>query len=143
MHINQISVFVENRTGRLYEITDILARNNINIRALSIADTTDFGILRLIVNEPEQCRAALKDAGVTTKMTEVLAAQLNDKPGALSELLGTLRAENIDVEYIYAFVSRADSGAYVVLRVEDIAAASKTLLNAGVNLLGPNDVRGV
>ena len=143
MYINQISVFVENRTGRLCEITDVLARENIDIRALSIADTTDFGILRLIVNEPERCCMALRDAGVTTKLTKVLAAHLDDKPGALSKVLNILRADNIDVEYIYAFVSRTQSDAYVVLRVADIGTASKTLTGAGVRLLSSDDIRGV
>ena len=143
MYINQISVFVENRTGRLCEITDILARENIDIRALSIADTTDFGILRLIVSEPERCCMALRDAGVTTKLTKVLAAHLDDRPGALSKVLNTLRADNIDVEYIYAFVSRRESDAYVVLRLADTDAAAKTLTNAGVKLLSPDDIRDV
>lgn len=120
MIIKQVSVFVENRPGRLSEIVDILAKNGVNMRALSIADTMDFGILRIIVDEPDKVMLMLRENKITATAADVLAVRLEDKPGALSELLGALAKEGISVEYIYAFVARQDDGAaYVVIRVED------------------------
>ena len=138
MFINQISVFVENSAGRLSEITEILAREKIDIRALSIADTTDFGILRLIVNRPDAAIEALKTAGITTKKTKVLAAQLADTPGSLHDILMILNG--IMVEYVYAFITRKEDDAYVILRVEDIDTAARLLTNGGVKLLSETDV---
>ncbi len=135
MFIHQISVFVENRAGRLSEITDVLSKENIDIRALSIADTTDFGILRLIVRQPDKACEALKNAGFTTKLTKVLAAHLSDTPGALHNILKNLYAHDIVVEYIYAFITRKEDDAYVIVRVEDIEKASEVLQAGGIKLL--------
>lgn len=132
MIIKQVSVFVENRQGRLSEIVDILAKNGVNMRALSIADTMDFGILRIIVDEPDKVMLMLRENKITATAADVLAVRLEDKPGALSELLGALAKEGISVEYIYAFVARQDDGAaYVVIRVEDNDKAQQVVEKLG------------
>jgi hypothetical protein len=135
MKIQQISVFVENRPGRLSDITQVLAENSIDIRALSIADTTDFGILRLIVNNPEAAARVLSEASIMVTLTEVVAVRLDDTPGALHDILVTLKDASIAVEYIYAFITRKDSDAYVILRVEDNERACQILTQSGKSLL--------
>jgi hypothetical protein len=136
MFITQVSVFVENEKGRLSEITGVLAREKIDIRALSIADTSDFGILRLIVNEPAKAIGALRAAGITAKETPVIAVRLDDTPGGLHSILTLLES----VEYIYAFVSRSEKHAYVVVRCEDSESAVKTLKDNNVTLLSDADI---
>ncbi len=135
MIIKQISIFVENKKGRLAEITETLAKAGANIRALSIADTTDFGILRLIVNKPDEAAAALKESGITVSITNVIAVGINDVPGAFSVPMRILADAEIDVEYMYAFITRKSEKAYVILRVADNDAAAKVLLDNGVELL--------
>lgn len=128
MIIKQISAFVENRPGRLAEITSILAENDVDMRALSIADTTDFGILRIIVDNPETVSSLMKKNNITVSVNEVLAVKLDDKPGALSMLLARFAENDISVEYLYAFVAKEEmGGAYVVIRVEDNEAAQRIL----------------
>ncbi|MDR3207985.1 MAG: ACT domain-containing protein [Oscillospiraceae bacterium] len=140
MAIHQISVFVENKAGTLSEITGVLAGAGIEIRALSIADTTDFGILRLIVNEPDKALDRLRAAGLTVSRTEVIAVCLEDHTGALHGVLETLNQAGIAVEYAYAFITRKSDAAYVILRVEDNECASVALRKAGVGLLSAEDV---
>ncbi len=135
MIIKQISIFVENKKGRLAEITETLAKAGANIRALSIADTTDFGILRLIVDKPDESAAALKEAGITVSVTNVIAVGIDDVPGAFSKPMRILADAEIDVEYMYAFITRKSERAYVILRVADNEAAAKVLLDKGVELL--------
>ncbi|MBR2893954.1 MAG: ACT domain-containing protein [Clostridia bacterium] len=135
MIIKQISIFVENKKGRLAEITETLAKAGANIRALSIADTTDFGILRLIVDKPDESAAALKEAGITVSVTNVIAVGIDDVPGAFSKPMRILADAEIDVEYMYAFITRKSERAYVILRVADNDAAAKVLLDKGVELL--------
>lgn len=135
MIIKQISIFVENKKGRLAEITDIIAKAGANIRALSIADTTDFGILRLIVDKPEEAAASLKEAGITVSVTNVIAIGIDDTPGAFSVPMRILSEAEIDVEYMYAFITRKSEKAYVILRVADNDAAAKVLLDKDVELL--------
>lgn len=120
MLIKQISVFLENKSGRLAEVTRVLGDNNIDIRALSIADTTDFGILRLIVNQPEEGERILKDSGYTVSCTNVIAISIPDRPGALAEALEALGRESIGIEYMYAFVGKHADEALVILRVENV-----------------------
>ncbi len=143
MTIYQISVFVENRLGRLAEITDVLARENIDLRALSIADTSDFGILRLIVDQPDKAVKALRDAGITVSKTEVIAVKLGDHPGALNQVLQELGQEGVIVEYVYAFITRKDEDAYVILRVEDNQKAIEILKKNGNQFLQASDVYGI
>ena len=135
MIIKQISIFVENKKGRLAEITETLAKAGANIRALSIADTTDFGILRLIVDDADKAAAALKEAGITVSITNVIAVGIDDKPGAFSAPMRILADADIDVEYMYAFITRNSEKAYVILRVADNDAAAKALTEKGVELI--------
>ncbi|MCL2747220.1 MAG: ACT domain-containing protein [Oscillospiraceae bacterium] len=143
MPIRQISVFVENKSGKLAEVTGVLADAGIDIRALSIADTADYGILRLIVSKPEAALAALRAAGLTVSATEVLAVRLDDKPGALHRVLGALGKAHIAVAYIYAFLGRERVSAYVILRVEDNGQAASVLADSGAALLEEPEVYGI
>lgn len=128
MIIKQISAFVENKPGRLAQITGILAENNVDMRALSIADTTDFGILRIIVDNPETVAELMRKNNITVSVNEVIAVKLDDKPGALSMLLARFSENDIPVEYLYAFVAKENmGGAYVVIRVEDNEKAQHIL----------------
>lgn len=140
MMIKQISIFVENKPGRLKAMTNILKENNIDIRALSIADTKDFGILRLIVNDPEKACNALKNADCTVTITDVLAVGVNDCPGGLAKVMDTLYENSISVEYMYAFVSKSENIAYVILRVADNKYAADVLNNAGIKLLTSQEI---
>ena len=140
MRVKQVSVFLENRSGRLDEVTDILKPDGINIRALSLADTSDFGILRLIVDKPDKAYKALKDAGFTTTFTEVIAVEVPDSPGGLASVLKIFRESNLNVEYLYAFVERLREGAVVIFRVEEIDRAIGILQQKGVNLLTGEEV---
>lgn len=135
MNIKQLSIFVENKQGRLAEITEIITKANANIRALSIADTTDFGILRIIVDKPDEAAACLKEAGVTVSVTNVIAIGIDDNPGAFSRPMRLLSDAGVDVEYMYAFITRKSEKAYVILRVADNDAATKVLIGNGVELL--------
>lgn len=139
MIIKQLSIFVENKKGRLAEITKAIAEADVDIRALSIADTTDFGILRLIVNKPEQAALALKEEGITVSVTNVIAVGINDTPGAFSVPMQILADADIDVEYMYAFITRKSEKAYVILRVADNDAAAKVLDDNGVELLSEEE----
>ncbi len=140
MSLKQLTIFVENKQGTLVDITDILAKNNVNMRALSIADTQDFGILRLIVNDNDTAIKALKDAGYLIKMTDVVGVKIGDQPGKLSKALEVLDENNINMEYLYAFMARTEKHAYVVLRVADNDAAEKALEGAGFHLITDADV---
>ncbi len=135
MIIKQLSIFVENKRGRLAEITKAIAAADVDIRALSIADTTDFGILRLIVNKPDAAAAALKEKGITVSVTNVIAVGIDDVPGAFSVPMQILADNEIDVEYMYAFITRKSEKAYVILRVADNDAAARVLADKGVEIL--------
>lgn len=141
MAIKQLTVFVENKQGTMVSITEILSKNNINIRALSIAETQDFGILRLIVNDEVAAEKILGDAGYLIKITEVVGVKIGDAPGKLCEALKVLDESNINLEYLYAFMARTEKHAYVVLRVEDNDAAENVLVNAGFHLITETDIR--
>ena len=127
MITKQISVFVENSKGRLAEITDVIAKNNINICALSIADTTNFGILRIIVSDPDLCQKVLTDAGFRVSITSVITLKITDRPGELAKALALLAEHEIAVEYIYAYITKEDSDAYIVLRIEKDVEAVELL----------------
>lgn len=136
MAIRQLSVFAENQNGSLFEITKILAANDINIRAFCVADTKDFGVLRLIVNDPRKAAQALSEDGRVVKVTDVVGVQIPDYKGGLSELLRVLSENSVDIDYLYAFVSTTDKGkAHVVLRVEDNEATETLLTEKGFTLL--------
>lgn len=140
MAIKQLTVFVPNRKGTIVEVTDILAKNDINIRALSIAETEDFGILRLIVNNEEMAEKVLREQDYLIKIVEVVGVKIGDAPGKLTAALGVLDKANINVEYLYAFMARTEKHAYVVLRVEDNEAAESILSNAGFKLITEADI---
>lgn len=140
MLIKQLSVFVENRPGRLSAITKLLAENGIDIRALSIADTRDFGILRLIVNDPDKALAALKSADYSVTLTNVIAIGINDEPGGLANAMEILYSNNISVEYMYAFISKSDDTAFVILRVENNDKAATALQENGIRILTSEEI---
>jgi len=140
MKVKQISVFLENKSGRLAEVTRILGSKGINIRALSIADTTDFGILRLIVNNPDDAYAALRDAGFMVSVTEVLAVEVPDTPGGLAGVLAILGTQGINIEYLYAFVAKASSDALVIFRVEECDRAIQVLQDHQIHVLDEAEV---
>ncbi|MCX7988051.1 MAG: ACT domain-containing protein [Thermodesulfovibrio sp.] len=140
MKIKQLSVFLENKRGRLYEALKALAESGINIRALSIADTSEFGILRMIVTDPEKAKEILEKNDFTVKLTNVIAMAVKDKPGGLAEGLKYLYDANINIEYIYAFVEKSGEKAVVVLRTENLDKTISLLQEKGVNLLSWDDV---
>lgn len=140
VRVKQISLFLENKSGRLVKVMETLSENNINIRALSIADTTDFGILRLIVSNPDQAYKVLRDAGFTVSTTDVIAVEVDDRPGGLATALQALEGSGINIEYVYAFVEKAKDKALVVFRVEDIDRAIGLLNAKGINTLRGADV---
>jgi len=140
MAIKQLTVFVQNRKGTIVSVTDILAKNHVNIRALSIAETEDFGILRLIVNDGETAEKVLKEQGYLIKVVDVVGVKISDEPGKLTAALDVLDKADINVEYLYAFMARTEKHAYVVLRVENNEAAESALANAGFKLITEADV---
>ena len=140
MLVKQISVFVENVPGKLVEVSQILGENNIDMSALSLADSSDFGILRLIVNDPDKAHQVLRDHAFVVKISEVVAVVIDDRPGGLTNVLQLLAGANISVEYMYAFVGSQDGHAVVVLRPSDTEAALKILDENHVSTLEPKDI---
>ena len=140
MAIKQLTVFVQNKKGTVVSVTDILAKNDINIRALSIAETEEFGILRLIVDNEPAATKILEENGYLIKTIDVVGVKIGDKPGALTAALNVLDKANINVEYLYACMGRTEKHAYVVLRVEDNDAVESALENAGLHLITNEDI---
>jgi len=140
MAIKQLTVFVQNRKGTIVSVTEILAKNNVNIRALSIAETNDFGILRLIVNDETAAEKVLEEQGYLIKVVDVVGVKIGDEPGRLTAALDVLDKADINVEYLYAFMARTEKHAYVVLRVENNEAAESALTNAGFKLITEADI---
>ena len=140
MAIKQLTVFVQNKKGTVVSVTDILSKNNINLRALSIAETQDFGILRLIVNDEAAAEKALQENGYLIKTIDVVGVKISDEPGKLTEALDVLDRANMNVEYLYAFMARTEKHAYVVLRVEENEAAEKALTEAGFKMISEADI---
>lgn len=140
MFIKQLSVFVENKPGRLAQITSDLGEHNVDIRALSISDTRDFGILRLITDRPDEAERVLKAAGYTVSLTQVIAIGVEDKPGGLSKAMRVLLDNHISVDYMYAFLSKTERPASVILRVSDNDTAAKVLRDNGIKVLENEEV---
>jgi hypothetical protein len=138
MKITQVSVFLDNRKGRLAEVTNVMAAAGVDIRSLSLADASDFGILRLIVSDPGKCQALLKEHGFVAQLTEVLAVEIEDKPGGLARVLTILDAGGTNVEYMYAFVEKKRDNAVVIFKTADAAATAGVLAGAGIPLVGPD-----
>ena len=140
MLIEQISIFVENKAGHLASITDVIGEADVDIRALLIADTADFGILRMIVSDPVKAEAALKKEGYTVVKTHVIAFGVPDEPGGLSRVLRMISDEGIQVEYLYAFIGNSKSQAYVVIKVEDNEKTLGVLKKNDVNIMTSNGI---
>ncbi len=135
MKVEQISIFIENKSGRLAEVTRVLGDAGVNIRALSLADTSDFGILRLIVNDCEAANRVLREQGFTVSKTEVVAVEVPDQPGGLTRILQVLDTEAINVEYMYAFVEQCGGNAVIIFRFDDSDRAIRALLTKGFTIL--------
>ena len=140
MAIKQLTVFIQNQKGTVASVTDILAKNNINLRALSIAETQDFGILRLIVNDEKAAEKVLSENGYLIKVIDVVGVKIGDAPGKLTAALDVLDKSDINVEYLYAFMARTEKHAYVVLRVEDNSVAEAALTAAGFKMISESDI---
>jgi len=141
MTVKQLSVFVENRPGRLSAVTEALADADINVRAVSIADTTDFGIMRIIVNDTDKAVEALKARGFIASAANVIAVSADDKPGSMAAIMKTLYNENISVEYMYAAFLNPEKGyACLILRVDNNEQAVEALKNSGCKLLSEQDI---
>ncbi len=141
MKIRQISVFMENKVGRIMEITEVLAKNNINIRALSLADTSDFGILRMIVDNIEKTLKVLKAKGFIVKDSYVVAVEVPDKPGGLAAVLKVLGKKGINVEYMYAFFEQPENKALLIFRFENPEDAASILIKNGIAVAGEEKLR--
>lgn len=133
--IKQISVFLENKSGRLVRIAQVLGEAKINIRGLSIADTSDFGILRMIVDQPDKAIAELKDKGIMATVTEVIAIEVPDNPGGLAEVLGFMNNAGINIEYLYSFIEKPTNNALIMMRVERIDDALEVLKEHNVPIV--------
>lgn len=140
MKVKQLSIFLENQSGRLADVTEAIGAEGVNIRALSLADTSGFGVLRLIVDDIEKAHDALKGSGFTVRETDVIAVGIPDRPGGLGSILKILSDAKINIEYMYAFVSKASENAVVIFRVDNADGAIETLLSKGVQILSAQQV---
>lgn len=143
MSVKQISVFLENKKGRLAELTETLEREGINMRALSLADTADFGVLRIIVDDVERCVEVLRAAGFVAQVTEVIAIEVEDRPGGLHHILQVLDAAAINVEYLYAYVEKRKAAAIVICKVDDRGKAGEALKRAGIAAISADALKGL
>lgn len=139
----QISVFLENKSGRLAEVTHTLADGGVNIRALSLAETIDYGVLRLIVDDPKAAKEALNRAGFTVTETEVIGVEMPDRPGGLAGVVDLLTAKGLNIEYLYAFVGRRGENAVVIFRIEDVQSAVSALQEGGLHILSAEELSAI
>lgn len=140
MQVKQIAIFLENKSGRLADISHTLSKNEINIRALSLADTADFGILRLVVSDTEKAAKVLKEDGFTVGITEVMAVEVPDRPGSLDAILQVVHKAQLNVEYMYAFTKQSGETGLLLFRFDDPEAALKAFRDAGCKLLSDEEV---
>jgi len=140
MSVKQISIFLENSKGRLAQVTRTLAKEKVNIRALSLADTADFGVLRIIVADPERCISVLKAAGFVAQETKVVAVEVADRPGGLALVLETMEAGGVNVEYMYAYVEKSRDNAVVLCKVDEESKATEALSKAGIATLSAEEL---
>ena len=140
MFIKQVSIFVENKAGKMAEVLSVLGENGIDISALSVADKTDFGILRLIVSEPEKAEAILKANDMIVKLTNVIAIGIEDKSGSLAEALDMLSKNDIEIEYLYAFTGKTSYGALVIIKADKPDEAVNVLKNTHISLVEPKEI---
>jgi hypothetical protein len=139
----QISVFLENKSGRLAEVVRTLGTAGVNIRALSLAETIDYGVLRLIVDKPREAGKTLGDAGFTVSETEVIAVAMPDRPGGLAGIVDLLTDVNLNIEYLYAFVGQRGENAVVVFRIDDVQGALAALRKGGAHILSADELSAI
>ncbi len=140
MLVKQISIFLENKSGRIAEVTSVLAEAGINIRTLSLADTTDFGVLRLILSDADEAEKTLKNAGLTVRKTDVVAVEVEDKPGGLNNILDILGKSEVNIEYMYTYVHQAGDNAVMIFKFTDIEKAISRLGQQGINIIDGSTV---
>ena len=140
MSIHQISVFLENRSGQLAQITQLLAQNGVDLRAISIAETADYGLARMIVNDAHKASAILLEHGDILSMTPVWAVEVPDRPSGLADLLAVLAQNNVEVEYMYSLFTHMDGHAYMVLRISDEVAFMKALQGTDIKVVGNKEL---
>ncbi|WP_455645260.1 acetolactate synthase [Methanosphaera sp.] len=143
MYVNQLSIFLENKEGRMLNALDIIEKFNVNIRALSIADTSEFGILRLIVTDHIKVKEELEKNNFIVKITKVLAVSISDEPGGLNEVLRLLEKNNINLEYLYAFVEQKTYNAIVILKLEDMEKGFEVLKEGNANIISPEEIYSI
>ena len=143
MKVEQISIFIENKSGRLAEVCGILGEAGVNIRALSLADTSDFGILRLIVEDSEKALKVLKERHFTVSKTDVIGVEVPDSPGGLSKILQILDQNSVNVEYMYAFVERSGDNAVIIFRFDNVDEAINVLSNNGIKILKSEKITSI
>ncbi len=140
MKLTQISIFLENRKGRLYEVCSLLGKNKINIRALNIAETPEFGILRIVVDRPEDAVKLLKENGFVANLTDIVAVEVEDRPGGLASILKIFSDNNINLEYMYGFVEKSSDKALLVFRFDEPDKAIEVLLKNKIKIIGKKDI---
>jgi hypothetical protein len=140
MKLTQISIFLENRKGRLYDVCSLLGKHKINIRALTVAESEQFGILRIVVDKPEQTAALLKKNGFVASLTEIVAVEVADKPGGLAEILKVFSQSNINVEYMYGFVEKKSDKAMLVFRFDEPDKAIVLLKKKKIKVIGRKEM---
>ena len=143
MTLEQVSVFVQNKPGRLSKVTHTLGDAGVNIRALTMAEVGDFGIIRMIIEDTESAVKALKDGGITAKITEVLGIEMDNKPGSLARIADVFGDGGVNIEYAYAFVTKDPKRAVLVTRVDDMGKALELLNEAGIKTIGPEEVPSI
>lgn len=143
MKIKQISVFLENRKGRLYEVCSLLGKAKINIRALTIAETESFGVLRMVVDKPAEAVELFRKNSITSNQTDVVAVEVPDTPGGLANVLKILSDNNVNVEYMYGFVEKFSENALLVFRFDDPSRAQQVLSDNKVNVVTEDDIKGL
>ena len=141
MKLTQISIFLENKQGRLFDVCSALGKNKINIRALTIAESEGFGILRIVVNKPNEAIKVLKAQGFVAQLTEIVAVEVDDRPGGLAGILKVLREAGINVEYMYGFVEKFSDRALLVFRFDDPDKAIQVFKRNKVKVIGKNDIK--
>jgi hypothetical protein len=142
MKITQVSVFLENKKGRLLEVCSLLGKNSINIRALNVAESEGFGVLRIVVDKPQDAVELLKKNNLVANLTDVVAVEVEDKPGGLAKVLGVLSKNNINVEYMYGFMEKHSDNALMVFRFEEPEKAAKLLLDNGITVVKQAQLQG-
>jgi hypothetical protein len=141
--IKQISIFVENKPGRLLDVVEILGNSNIDIKAISLADSSDFGIVRLICENPESAYEVINNSGFTASLTEVLAIAISDKPGSLAKVLRALKESNVNIEYMYGFSAKTKDHAVMIIKVSNLEETIKCCISNNVQVLSENDISSI